>query len=203
MLKRKQYLLTLFIGIVLFFIVFLTTYYYIVSHSKTSEVSESRAVGKGEQSIDVIAAVVPERELTVQPDTDIRLVVVDEDNRIVEDKKIDPLILNGLNQVDLEKRFEGYQLMTFDEKQITLKKTIAHQDKPAEYALGIEDDFVCIVEKGDIKTYIKLDLLANYFSRNTYSLLLKEQIPISPVQKEELLKNPYYIDKILQSYEEE
>lgn len=203
MLKRKQYLLTLFIGIVLFFVLFLTTYYYMVGQAKTSEVSKGKAIDKDEQSVDVIATAVFEEELTVQPDTDIRLVVVDEADRTIENKKIDPLILVGFNQSDLEKKFEGYEIMVFDEKNVTLKKMIVHEDKPVEYTLGIEDDFVCIVEKGDSKTSIKLDLLAHYFSRNTYSLLLKQQIPISAAQKEELLKNPYYIDKILQSYEEE
>lgn len=203
MLKKKQYLMTLLIGIILFFILFLISYYYMRNSTTLPETANNNAVSRNEKSVGTLAAAKMREEQTVQLDTHIHLLVVDENNNTIEDKNIDPLTLLGLSQIDIQDKFQGYELIAFNEREITLKTTLSPADKQVQYTLGIQDDLLCIVENGETKQYTRLNILATHFSREIYSLLLKEQIKISLVQKDELLSNPAYIEEILQSCEEE
>ncbi len=205
MLKKKQYLITLVAAIMIFFIIFTISYYYIESSTALPESSYEALVGRNEKSIDVLVDTNPEKIERVQPDTQIHLFIVDEHNNKLEDKEIDAMALLGLGEEEIKNKFSEYDLVEFNEHDIALKRTVPSVDKALEYALGIQNDEVCIVQKEDglTKEYIMLDMSAKHFSRYTYSLLLKEQIEISPLQKDTLLRNPHYIEKILQAYEEE
>jgi len=203
MLKKKQYLMTLLIGILLFFILFFIGYYYMKNTALLTEKVSSHVVSRNEKSKDVLAKTEMTEEETVQLDTRIHLLIVDENDNTIEDKNIDPLTLLGLSELELQDKFKGYEMVAFNEREVALKKTVAPTNKQFQYTLGIQDDLLCIVENGETKHYTKLNLLATQFSRRIYSLLLKEQIKISLVQKDELLSNPAYIEEILQSFEEE
>ncbi|MDF2612755.1 MAG: hypothetical protein K0S71_541 [Clostridia bacterium] len=203
MLKKKQYFLTLLIGVMLFFILFIISYYYMRNSAMIPETTTDNVISRSEKSVDVLANTKSTEEETVQIDTHIHLLVVDKNNNTIDDKNIDPLTLLGLSQIDIQDKFQEYELVTFNEREIALKKVLAPENMQVQYRLGIQDDVLCIVENGETKQYTKLNVLATHFSRQIYSLLLKEQIQISAVQKDELLNNPAYIEKILQSCEEE
>ncbi|WP_069997396.1 hypothetical protein [Cellulosilyticum sp. I15G10I2] len=205
MLKRNQYLMTLVVAIMIFFIIFTIGYYYIQSSASHTEPSYEGLATRSEKSVDVLGAAKPETVVSIQPDTQIHLLIVDEHNNELENKKLDPLVLLGLNESDIKNKFSGYDVVEFNVEQVALKKVLPSVEKVFEYTLGIQNNRVCIVQKeeGKVNKYIDLDMSASHFSRKTYSLLLKEQIAISPLQKDALLSNPNYIEKILQSYEEE
>lgn len=205
MLKRKQYLMTLLIAVIMFFVIFIIGYYYVSNSSSVSQKTYEQVAGKNEVSVDVLADTEVDPPDTIQPDTQINLLVFDENNNMIEDKELDALALLGLSESDIKEKFEGYSLLEFSKEQVALKKVIHIINKEYDYTLGIQDDLVCIRERegGLFKRDIPLDILGTHFSKRTYSLLLKEQIKISSLQKDELLNNSNYIEQILQAYEEE
>ena len=197
--------MTLIAAIMIFFIIFTIGYYYIQSNTSLPEASHESLATRREKSVDVLGDTFRENTEQVQPYTQIRLVIEDEHQNTIEDKELDPLSLLGLSEADFKERFIGYELVEFNENRITLKKILPVMEQEFEYALGIQDDWVCIVQKEEnlAKRYIPLNMHTAHFSKYTYSLLLKEAIVISALQKDMLINNPNYIEKILQSYEDE
>lgn len=203
MFKKKYYLSALFIGILIFFILFAASYYYISAGSNLSQQSNHTKVTQHEKSVDVLANEVPLSEEVIGPDTRVHLLIVDKMNYTVEDKEMDALSLAGNTKEDIKDKFKDYEVAAFSKDEVMLKKTLADETNQLGYTLGIEDSNVCIIEEGNPKRFTTLNIPASNFSRNTYSMLLKEQIKISAAQKNELLSDPNYIERILQSYEEE
>ncbi len=205
MLKRKQYFITLFIAVMMFFTVFIVSYYLVKDTPKRQTAVESQIAGADEESIDVLADTESEKLETIQPDTRIHVMVFDDTSHLIDDKELDPFSLLGLNEMELREKFKGYSLVEFSKERVELKKVLTAEEEEGEYILGLQDEEVCIIEKenGSIKRIMPLGISINRFSRSTYSLLLKEQIVLSMQQKNELLANPEYIEQILQSYEQE
>jgi len=203
MLKKRHYYLTLGIGVLAFFIVFVITYYFVKMTTTPPQQVPQMIMTRNEKSIDAIAYNQPKPEVTIQPNTHITLSLVDQDDTMLDSKELDPLSLLGVNQTTLKQKFAGYQVDTFNEQNVLMKKVLTNANQSLDYVLGIQDDYVCIVEEGPSKQYIKLNIPATQFSTQTYSLLLKEQIKITTVQKDKLLLDSTYIETILQSYQEE
>ena len=206
MLKKKQYLLTLLAGILIFFIVFILSYFYMKSSSALPQGAEQQTLTVQQESVDASAElqnIERPKPMCIQPGTEIRLIIEDANHRRLEDKKLDPYTLLGDSEEEMREKFKDYELVSFNEREVELKKVLPPKVEALEYTLGIQENSVCIVEKGDLKHYISLNISPAHFSRATYSMLLKEQIVLSAIQKEELINNPNYIEQILQSYEEE
>lgn len=204
MLKRKQYLITLVIAVIIFIIFFIITYYRIQERTLKPQHAYESPIGRSEQSIDVLGDI-QTQPVTIQPYTKIHLLLVDEHDQKIEDKIIETPLLLGLSEQQIKQQFEGYEVVNFDEKEVIIKKVLITATESSRYYLGIQNEWVCIIQQGEgnVKQYIPLNIDFVNFSKYTYSLLLKEQIEISAEQKDRLIDNPHYIEKILQSYQEE
>ena len=203
MLKRNQYFLMLLIGIIVFIVVFIGTYFVVRLNTPTPQNMPSLVSAQGEKIVDTLSPYKAAEETKVTSSTSIQLVLVDKDDQVVETQKVDALALVGCNEAMIKQRFSDYELKEFTKDHVVLKRVLEQKPQNVEYSLGVQEEHVCIVEKGNNKTYTKLDLLATQFSKAVYSAFLKEEINITDTQKEKLLSDATYIETILQYYEGE
>ncbi len=201
MLSKKQYLYTLIIAIVIFFVFFAITYYYTKEHSW---IMPNKAQNTVRQASKVTVDMYIEEKVTILPQTRITLKTHDATTHKQNQTKLDANTLLGLTEESLQEQFKDYTIEAFNEKEVTLVKhfssdTSSVLDK-VTYVLGVEGNYVCIKEKDTMKRPVKIDYEINHFSRYIYSLLLNEEILITSAQKEALLLNPNTLQKILQGY---
>lgn len=202
MLSKKQYIYTLVIAIVFFCVVFVGCYVYMKNHSWHIEEE-----GNTELLFKIpYTEVVPEKEICILPQTKITLKNECKNQKFSNETRISTFGLLGLNQEELEKRFEDYTVETFSEKQVVLVKQVeplppsTAKSKEWTYVLGVEDQYVCIKEKDSNNRPVKMDYEVSHFSKYVYSLLLNEEIEITQAQKEMLLLKPSKLQSILQGY---
>lgn len=201
MLSRKQYLYTLIIAIVIFFIFFAITYYYTKEHSWVMPNETQDAV----RQMSKVAVDIPiEEKVTILPQTRITLKTHDMTTHKQNQIKLDANTLLGFTEEALQEQFKDYTIEAFNEKEVTLVKHFSsHTSSGTDeviYVLGVEGNYVCIKEKDTMKRPVKIDYEINHFSKYIYSLLLNEEIVITSAQKEALLLNPSTLQKILQGY---
>ena len=201
MLSKKQYLYTLIIAIIIFFVFFAMTYYYTKEHSWVKP-SETQDIV--EQVSGLIANTPMEEKVTILPQTRIILKTQDIRTHKQEQTKLDAKTLLGLTEEALQEQFKDYTIEAFNEKEVTLVKRFSSEVSTvideATYVLGVEGNYVCIKEKDTTKRPVKIDYEIHHFSKYIYSLLLNEEIIITGAQKEALLLNPSTLQKILQGY---
>lgn len=198
MLSKKQYWYTLLAAIIIFFVIFLVSYFYTMGHVWRTE-SESDVIASREEN--VAASPV---ETTILPQTKIILKAEDTRTHKQSEARIDSSSLLGLTEEELQEEFKDYTIETFNEKEVTIVKNYSSEVMPEDdsvtYVLGVDGNYVCIKEKGTTKRPVKIDYEINHLSRYIYSLLLNEEIIITSAQKEALLLNPSTLQKILQGY---
>ena len=199
MLSKKQYLYTLIAAVIVFGVIFLVTYFYTKDNSWQVETTKATIISNEE-----LASAIEEVEECILPQTKIVLKNQNLNNKSISQTKLDARSLLGLNREELGNRFEGYTIETFSEKEVTLVKnvepTISKEEDITTYVLGVEDQYVCIKEKGTSKRPVKIDYEVIHFSKYIYSLLLNEEIEITSAQKEALLLNPSMLQRVLQGY---
>lgn len=200
MLSKKQYLYTLIAAVVIFMIVFVSTYFYTKENSwQVGEANQTTSTGSQER-----AAIEEPIEICILPQTKIILKNKNLKNKSTSETKIDSSSLLGLSREELASRFSEYTIEAFNEKEVTLVKNveqdIVSQPDETTYVLGVEEQYVCIKEKGTAKRPVKIDYEVTHFSKYIYSLLLNEEIEITSAQKEALLLNPSTLQRILQGY---
>lgn len=198
MLKKKQYYLTLLIGVIAFLLFFIIMYWVVCL--QMPEPQTGVAVATNEKSTNTLQEI-KEDLPTIEIYTKVTIQLVDERLKVVDKISIPATTLLGVNEAQLEKRFADYKITKFNEKEVVLQKHIQTVVAPMTYTLGISQGHVCIIDQEN--HLMDLELLASDFSSKTYSLLLNRQITISESQKETLLKKPHEIQKILQGYERE
>lgn len=202
MLSKKQYIYTLVIATVVFCVVFAGCYVYMKTHSWHIEEEENTEL----LSKIPYTEVVPEKEICILPQTKITLKNKCKNQKFSNETRISTFGLLGLNQKEIEKRFEDYTVETFSEKQVVLVKQVeplppsTAKSKERTYVLGVEDQYVCIKEKDSNNRPVKMDYEVSHFSKYVYSLLLNEEIEITQAQKEMLLLKPSKLQSILQGY---
>lgn len=195
MLTKKQYVVTLGIAVLLFFICFIVTYRYYSHQGSLGQQANTL------QKVDI--AQVQEEEITIAPHTKITLKVQDTTTNKEHKTNIDAKSLLGLTEEEVAERFEDYTVEAFSEKEVLLKKEIASQALTAQtatYVLGVLGDYVCIKEKDSTKRPIQIDYPVRQLSGYMYSMLLNEEIVITNKQKEALLVSPTGLQRILQDY---
>ena len=200
MLTKKQYLYTLLAAVIVFGLVFISTYFYMKATSWQVDVAEQTPNVVGEE----ITASVSKDEVYILPQTKIILKNQNVKNKSVSETKLDSKSLLGLNKEELASRFPDYTINTFNEREVVLSKhieqTTMNEESQIIYVLGVDEQYVCIKEKGTTKRPVKIDYEITHFSKYIYSLLLNEEIEITSAQKEALLLNPSTLQGILQGY---
>ena len=200
MLTKKQYLYTLLAAVIVFGLVFISTYFYMKATSWQVDVAEQTPNVVGEE----ITASVSKDEVYILPQTKIILKNQNVKNKSVSETKLDSKSLLGLNKEELASRFPDYTINTFNEREVVLSKhieqTTMNEERQIIYVLGVDEQYVCIKEKGTTKRPVKIDYEITHFSKYIYSLLLNEEIEITSAQKEALLLNPSTLQGILQGY---
>lgn len=204
MLSKKQYLYTLMIAIIIFFVFFAMTYYYTKEHTwaKPSEMQDTLGQVSG-----LISNALIEEKVMIVPQTQITLKTHDIRTHKQNQTKLDPNTLLGLTEEALQEQFKEYTIEAFNEKEVILVKRFSSEISPVVeevvYVLGVDGNYVCIKEKDSMKRPVKIDYEIHHFSKYVYSLLLNEEIVITSAQKEALLLNPSTLQKILQGYTSE
>lgn len=205
MLERKQYWITLLVAAIAFFILFIATYFIVMERNKVvvpmaGQVVEEKNTPK----------LVADEQLQVEkilPSTEILLYLQTSNEEKLEGVTLNATSLLGLTKDELQDRFKDFSIETFSEEEVRLFKTIALESQVLaqsgeikNYALGIEGDEVCIKEVASGRVVGHVARKATNFSSYLYSLLLKESIVITSVQKDALLKDASVLQKILQDY---
>ena len=202
MLSKRQYFYTLLAAVIVFAVVFLVTYFYNKANGWQGQVADESVVLSEVESVEKW-----KDEIYILPQTKFILKNQDIKSKSLSETKIDAKSLLGLTKEEVEDRFKYYTIDTFNEKELTLVKSIQEQptdthvkvEKPV-YVLGVDDHYVCIKEKDTTKRPVKIDYEISHFSKYIYSLLLNEEIEITSAQKEALLLNPSTLQRILQGY---
>ena len=200
MLNKKQYVYTLLIAIIIFFVLFIVTYQYTKNHSW---VKPSETQGSMSQMRESMATLPIEEKLKILPQTRIVLKTRDLRTRKEDETQVEANTLLGFTEEALQEQFKDYTIEAFNEKEVSLVKQFrseTDEGKQATYVLGVEGNYVCIKEKDSMKRPVKIDYEIHHFSKYIYSLLLNEEIVITSTQKEALLLNPSTLQKILQGY---
>ena len=200
MLSKKQYIYTLVIAVLVFAIVFVIAFVYMKNNSwhidSNEEVNHLLAAYAKEED--------KEKGICILPQTKITLRNQYANQKYSNETRLNPVGLLGLNQAELARRFNEYEVATFNEKEVVLVKKIEPIQKKENtsqtYVLGVEDHYVCIKEKGSHNRPVKIDYVVDHFSKYVYSLLLNEEIEITSAQKEKLLLKPSTLQSILQGY---
>lgn len=205
MLSKKQYGLTLLASVIVFFVFFIgTSFYFSRSNPVESNREEALALqhSQKESNEEASAKKEPEQQV-IMPQTKITIKVFDTATHKEEKITMNPLSLLGDSRETLQKKFDAYTIETFNEKEVCLSKKIESVKpvlKDADYVLGVDGAYVCIKEKDSKARPIRLDYKVQHVSSYIYSLLLNEEISITPKQKEALLLNVGSLQKILQDY---
>ena len=138
----------------------------------------------------------------ITPDTRITLKVLDQNDLIVEQQEISSMSLLGKNSEELLNLFKGYELEHFTDKEVILTKTMYVVSEAPSYKLGVEGDEIGIVVGGSNPSFISLNLYTKDFSSHTVEILKEKAISLTIEQKNRLEKDAYYIEEILQNYNE-
>lgn len=204
MFTKKQFITLLGIAVVIFLIFF--TAFYTVSYRKGLEesiVNPNALIEtfEGISDIDEVSGEV-EEDSVITPDTRITLKVLDQNDLIVEQQEISSMSLLGKNSEELLNLFKGYELEHFTDKEVILTKTMYVVSEAPSYKLGVEGDEIGIVVGGSNPAFISLNLYTKDFSSHTVEILKEKAISLTIEQKNRLEKDAYYIEEILQNYNE-
>ncbi|MHC1750150.1 MAG: hypothetical protein AB9856_17925 [Cellulosilyticaceae bacterium] len=211
MLSKKQYYNMLLASIVVFILVFMGAYLYTQYASKENVKQTKRVIQK--QSVDTLQNIeatpsvkgtaTPNHVITINPATKIVVDLVNSRDELVKTDFLESATLLGYTREDLDQHFKGYEIKEFTDRKLVLEKRIEDQTKVSQYKMGCQGDGVGIVVlEGTEKKFIPIGITLDDFSVQTGQLLKSEALEITTMQKQMLEKDPYYIEQILQSYNE-
>ncbi len=204
MLKKKQYYLTLLIGVVAFLLFFIGAYLIISLQMPTPETGT--AVARNEQSTNTLVEV-KEEVPRIEIYTKITVETVDESHKVIEKTTIPAMILLGKDEQSIQKRFVDYEVVKFNEKEVVLQKVVkairgnANADK---YIITVDSKgSIGIIEADNHNNFIDLGISAeDKCSSDEYSVLVGHKFKISEKDKEILIQNPNEIDRMFEAYKE-
>lgn len=204
MFTKKQFITLLGIAIGIFLIFF--TAFYTVSYRKGLEesiVNPDALVETFEDAsaIDEVSEEV-EEDSVIRPNTRITLKVLDQNDFLVDQQEINSLSLLGKNSEDLLNLFKGYEIDYFTDQAVSLTKRVYGISEAPTYKLGVQDNEIGIIVGGSQPSFISLKLYTKDFSTHTVEMLREQAISLTIEQKNRLEKDAYYIEEILQNYNE-
>lgn len=205
MLTKKQYISMLIAASIVFLAIFGIAYIYTINHVEPIPIEkEDELYSENEIDLDTqsIAEVSNIQNVTILPSTKVEMRILDQDNNIISQEIIPTTSLLGLSQNEVKNLFKEYEIIYFNPDQVLLEKTRYIEPKEPEYKLGIENGEIGIITLSDQREFTSLGIAVKDFSKRTHMLLMNEMISLKPAQKEELQKDPYYIEYILQNYSE-
>ncbi len=210
MLNKKQYFITLGASVVVFFIIYIVSYYISFNTNDSIILPTQKVVIDKDKSKLANSPKVQNNieEVSIVPSTKVTLELKDINNNQIQSVVLDPATLLGHTKEAIQDRFTNYVVETFSEDEVTLVKTLKLETANIDtknniYVLAIDNDKLCIKEKstGIVCGYISRELsdLSSYL----YSEFLKENIEITDKEKEKLLIDGSFLQIILQDYESE
>lgn len=206
MFTKKQFITLLGVAVIVFLVLF--TAFYTVSYRKGLEesiVNPNALIEtfEGVSDIEEVSGEIEIREDTlITPNTRVILKVMDQNDSIVEQQEVSALSLLGKNADDLLSLFRGYELEQFTEDEVILTKQMYVVSEAPSYKLGVEGNEIGILVGGSRPSFISLSLYTKDFSTHTVEMLKERAISLTIEQKNKLEKNAYYIEEILQNYNE-
>lgn len=204
MFTKKQFITLLGIAVGIFLIFF--TVFYTVSYRKGLEESIVNPEAlvetfEGVPDLDEESGEVEDGTF-IKPDTVVTLKVIDQNDIVVDEQEINSLSLLGKTSEDLLELFKGYELDSFTDQEVSLTKRIYGVSEAPTYKLGVKDDEIGILVGGNQPSFISLRLYTKDFSVHTVEMLKEQAISLTIEQKNRLEKDAYYIEEILQNYNE-
>lgn len=195
MLKKKQYWLSLLMGVGVFFLFFGLAYWYMASQLKV----EQKEIDQ-EASIQVMASpMVEEVKLCIQPQTKVTLMLMNAQHKLQEKIDLEVSSVLGWSEEEVQESFEGYEITRFDAKEVVMVKYAEAEELSEEadsnYLLIDEDGRLCIENlKTREKVYIEFDDL----SSDEWTFLSTNKIRISDEMKAKIMIDPSTLQKLLQ-----
>lgn len=204
MFTKKQFITLLGIAVGIFLIFFAV--FYTVSYRKGLEESIVNPEAlvetfEGVSDIDEASEEV-EDGTVIKPDTVVTLKVIDQNDIVIDEQEINSLSLLGKTAEDLLELFKGYELDYFTDQAVSLIKRIYGVSEAPTYKLGVKDSEIGILVGGNQPSFISLRLYTKDFSVHTVEMLKEQAISLTIEQKNRLEKDAYYIEEILQNYNE-
>lgn len=202
MLSKKQYIWMLVSASLIFITIFVFSYIYTVTHIEPL-VPEETEISKKEQSIveDIAEASHDMSNITILPSTNILIRVKDQYDNLLNEQVLEANSLVGLDEQEIIQMFRGYDVETFDHREVVLEKVEYVQTRELRYRLAIQEGEIGIATEGK-EEFVNLGLPTKDFSKKTNLLIMNGLISISPSQKSSLEKDPDYIEYILQNFSE-
>lgn len=206
MFTKKQFITLLGVAVIIFLVLF--TAFYTVAYRKGLEESivNPNALIETFEGVSEVEEVSGEAEIkedrVITPDTRVTLKVLDQNDLVVEQQEISSLSLLGKNAGELLNLFKGYELEGFTEEEVVLTKQMYIVSEAPSYKLGVEGNEIGILVGGSRPDFISLNLYTKDFSAHTVQMLKERAISLTIEQKNKLEKNAYYIEEILQNYNE-
>ena len=206
MFTKKQFITLLFISAIIFLILFAV--FYTVAYKKGLEDSivNPNAVIETFDATYEIEQVEEVREVKedgyILPDTKIIIKVLDQNNFLIEEQEVSTVSLLNKTLEDITRIFKEYDVEKFTDQEVILTKRMHRITKVPSYQLGVEGEIIGIIVEGSEPAFISLKLYTKDFSSHTIKLLKNRPISLTIEQKRKLETNAYYIEEILQNYNE-
>lgn len=200
MLNQKQYIKWLAVGTLVFFVVFIVFFAIFYERGKHEPVVPDETIETFHEEGEALYT--QEDTKRIQPHTVIRLVVKDHNKTPIAQEELKPLSLIGIAEEGLQERFSAYVVTNFEEDLVVLERELGQEEVPATYAVVIRDERIGILEQGETTRFIPLQLTKDDFLPIDWQLFEGEGLPITHYQKTALERQPYFIEVILQSYNE-
>lgn len=204
MLTKRQFIVVLISGSLVFVLMFglYYTYFYKTGVKDPLVQQDVIEVIQPVQSGQVIPAEVLPKGPEVTRETEVSIQVVSQGD-VIETYTLDPQVLIGLTKEQVQAYYSAYDIIAFNTQEVILQKTITQMIPQPSYSIGVQGESIGIIEEGETKHFVPLQLSAQDFSEVALDLMAEEQISITAQEKQKLQHNPYYIEAILQNYNQE
>lgn len=203
MFNKKQVIRLTIGGGILFIVTFAICFGYFYSKGTKDPITPKDEVLVQASSNRTVPSIETMQEVpTVLPTTQIKIQVVDSNQKLITEKQVDAKTLLGATKEDIARQFKAYKVIQFDTYEVILQKQMIAEEVPITYSVVIQEGTLGILEKGQKTTFISLDLSEDEFSRGDLALFSGEGLSITLSQKIALQQQPYYIEQILQNYNE-
>lgn len=203
MFTKKQFITLLGTAAIVFLLLFAA--FYAVSYKKGLEesiVNPDAIIETFDPAYEVEQVEVLKEDGHILPETKVIIRVLDQNNELIEEQEVNAESLLNKTLEDIKKVFKDYKVEKFMDDEVILTKSMYRVTKAPSYKLGIEGDKIGIVVEGDQPGFITLNLYTKDFSARTVEMLQERSVNLTIEQKRKLEKNAYYIEEILQNYNE-
>ncbi|MGL4363120.1 MAG: hypothetical protein ACRCSG_07650 [Cellulosilyticaceae bacterium] len=215
---NKKQMMNLIVGsIIVFIIMFGLCYAFFYSQGtkeplitdETVETSLNADGDNGEMITQIASQKLPQTSQqtlpieSIQADTKIKLQIIDETGQVIQEKEIDAVPLLGMTETQIKERFSTYDKIIFDEEETVIQKVSTTNKISSQYRIVIQDGIIGIKSNEELEEeFISLNIPKEVFSKSDLEYFQGEGLEISQGQKIQLQQQPYYIEKILQDFQE-